>query len=408
MNKTTLMGGCIIATIALSSLVQAQDWYGEVTGLYWKRNTNRNSFDFFESGSNSLNPSRDLPFDHEFGDRVRIAYDSYVWEIEGLFTRIDDWAALRTDIYVTDDLSFDLNPASTGTPLSFVNAISQAAVQEEESVGPGRINSGEHLDSGFRYNTDYRSSWDDIELNFNYVPPHTTWFKLGVGARYGNLDELFRLDIEGGNFDDMPLGGNLTEELRHDSLTNVGSEPANVNDNVVGGGLTLISGGADGFRGDVIGGAAAAGSVLDIDFESDVDNQLVGAQVAVHGVFFENDYVLLEASLKTGAYLNHVNVILTETYVEQNRERSTYQKIHRDEKDAVAFLGNAGLTGGYKLRENIRVKAGYEVMFMSGVALATDQWHAVQADNAGPTRLDLDASGSIFVHGGNASLEVIW
>lgn len=406
MNKTTLMGGCIIATIALSSLTQAQDWYGEVTGLYWKRNTNRNSFDFFESGSNSLDPSRDLPFDHKFGDRVRIAYDNYAWEIEGLFTRIDDWAALRTDIYM-GELSFDLDAVGASTPLSFVNAISQAAVQEEELAGASRINTGEHLDSGFRYNTDYRSSWDDIELNFNYVPPNATWFKFGVGARYGNLDELFRLEIEGGNFDDA-LGGNSTEELRHDSLTNVGIEPANVNDTVVGGGLTLISGGADGFRGDVIVGAPAAGSVLDIDFESNVDNQLVGGQVAVHGVFFENDYVLFEGSLKTGAYLNHVNVILTETYIEQNRERSTYQKIHRDEKDAVAFLGNARLAGGYKLRENIRVKAGYEVMFMSGVALATDQWHAVQADNAGPTRLDLDASGSIFVHGGNASLEVIW
>lgn len=419
---------CITSAIAVcvlvsgSGIANAQNWYAESTSLYWKRDSNHREFDYFTSPGgvdgygvaqfDRLDPSQDLPFDFEWGHRYVLGFDNYNWSIEGVVTRVDTWhSALRRRH--ANDLHLHLDGSGTQNALAIWNGLSQAAAAEDAQ--PGAIQSAERLLEGFRYESEYTSSWEDAEFNFKIVLP-MTWLRIGIGARYGVLDEFFNLGIIDGAFEDDEDGPDGAGELLHTSLIDSdGSVHGGNNTAIVGGGLTHLLGPGNGFiDNDIIGGPRER-SVLDIDFDANVENHLVGAQMITQAICFENDFWILESVVKFGAFLNHVKVTLTETYYEENTmlgegaaEQDVYQRVHADTKNSVAFLGNVRLATAYKLRENIRVKAGWEGQFISGVALAADAWQHVQADNFGRPRLEIDASETIFVHGGDLSLEVIW
>ncbi len=70
--------------------------------------------------------------------------------------------------------------------------------------------------------------------------------------------------------------------------------------------------------------------------------------------------------------------------------------------ESLVFLAELGLTGTYQLRPNLYFRAGYDLMFLSAVALA-------------PENMDLDSgfgainvNGSVLLHGGSIGFEGTW
>lgn len=72
----------------------------------------------------------------------------------------------------------------------------------------------------------------------------------------------------------------------------------------------------------------------------------------------------------------------------------------------AAFVGGANLSGHYLLTDVWALRAGYNVLWIEGVALAPDQLDFAFAQADGGTRLD--NNGGMFLHGVNVGLEARW
>ena len=66
-----------------------------------------------------------------------------------------------------------------------------------------------------------------------------------------------------------------------------------------------------------------------------------------------------------------------------------------------------GLTGSICLRQNVRLFSSYEVLFLSGLALAPDQLRGISTTVTPAASLDLRTQGSAFMHGGRIGLEIL-
>lgn len=71
----------------------------------------------------------------------------------------------------------------------------------------------------------------------------------------------------------------------------------------------------------------------------------------------------------------------------------------------VAFVGDLNLTGIYQLNSTWGVRAGYNLLFIEGVALAPDQLDFTNTPTSGTA---LDTRGGVFLHGVNVGLEARW
>jgi len=71
----------------------------------------------------------------------------------------------------------------------------------------------------------------------------------------------------------------------------------------------------------------------------------------------------------------------------------------------VAFVGELNLTGIYRLNEIWNLRAGYNAMWISGVALAPNQ-----LDFSGelPAGNQLSSNGGVFLHGVSCGIEARW
>lgn len=72
----------------------------------------------------------------------------------------------------------------------------------------------------------------------------------------------------------------------------------------------------------------------------------------------------------------------------------------------AAFVGEFNLSGLYRLNDVWSLRAGYSVLWVEGVALATDQLDFNFA--TAPSGDQLDRSGGLFFHGANLGLEAGW
>lgn len=68
----------------------------------------------------------------------------------------------------------------------------------------------------------------------------------------------------------------------------------------------------------------------------------------------------------------------------------------------TALLGEIGLFGVYQLTDAIAIRAGYQLMWLDGVALASEQ---VQTTNFAT---GTDVQGDVFFHGALIGVEARW
>lgn len=160
-------------------------------------------------------------------------------------------------------------------------------------------------------------------------------------------------------------------------------------------------------------------AVLSTDFSHSVRayNHLYGFQVGADIDFFQRGRqvsqfgpttlvcdqcspISLKGFAKSGVYYNAAD---------QGSEFSNPDYIGTlwasDSGSHTAFVGEIGLLGCYQFNEHISVRAGYQVMWIEGVALAAEQ---IASTNFGGGVTALDTRGSLFYHGAIAGLELNW
>lgn len=73
-------------------------------------------------------------------------------------------------------------------------------------------------------------------------------------------------------------------------------------------------------------------------------------------------------------------------------------------KDWTSFLGETGISARYCVTDHLRLRADYRFLWLSGVALASDQ-----VNNTSPLFFDgIDPNGDVFYHGLFAGAEYTW
>lgn len=136
-------------------------------------------------------------------------------------------------------------------------------------------------------------------------------------------------------------------------------------------------------------------------YQTHTQNNLYGGQAGarIHRCYGRFS---LEGTGKAGAYYNYANQA-------QDAITDFPSFLIRDHRSAsdekIAFVGELSLTGIYQLNCVWGLRAGYNLMWVEGVALAPDQLDFTNTQTSG-TAINLD--GSLFVHGLSAGLEARW
>jgi hypothetical protein len=143
------------------------------------------------------------------------------------------------------------------------------------------------------------------------------------------------------------------------------------------------------------------GGVETGNYSVQATNHLIGGQI---GGRLRNTFNRFgwELTGKAGIFGNDVGQ--TQTVIDfpnfPLRPTTTAQGSH------AAFVGEIDLSGFYRLTDNWSVKAGYNVMWIEGLALAADQLDFNFATS--PSGNLLNANGGLFLHGANVGLEARW
>jgi len=82
---------------------------------------------------------------------------------------------------------------------------------------------------------------------------------------------------------------------------------------------------------------------------------------------------------------------------------------YRDQTSArdvgVGFIGDMNYSAVRRLNRNWSLRAGYNLIWISGVALAPNQFDFTNTTTSGTTLAD---TGNVFLHGANLGLEAQW
>jgi len=133
-------------------------------------------------------------------------------------------------------------------------------------------------------------------------------------------------------------------------------------------------------------------------WNTNTTNNLYGLQIGADGKIWERGGFSINGLIKAGAYVNHA----------QESTGVSIFKIVRPSYTATnhaAFVGEIGLQCKYQVSQRLALKAGYEALWLEGVALAPGQIQETYlTPPAAVNALGVKTSG-VFFHGATAGLE---
>lgn len=135
-------------------------------------------------------------------------------------------------------------------------------------------------------------------------------------------------------------------------------------------------------------------------------NNLYGFQTGVDALFWESagGKVRLNGFGKAGIYYNKM-----ETHLEMNVFQAVgIPLVLSSSTSKGAFLGELGVNAAYQINSHLALRAGYEILWLSGVATAGRQASGTFGNGLQGMNLDVNGNSSVLYHGANAGLEVSW
>jgi hypothetical protein len=136
------------------------------------------------------------------------------------------------------------------------------------------------------------------------------------------------------------------------------------------------------------------------DYHFDENNHLYGAQMGtILNLWNLNSPFKLDAGLKAGIYGNVADNAFSLV-------PSTGGFFGGGGNDTdLAFVGEIDVTGSYFVTEHMALRGGYQVLWLDGVALASNQ---LANATAASSQAGIDTSDKLFYSGAIASVEFFW
>lgn len=128
-------------------------------------------------------------------------------------------------------------------------------------------------------------------------------------------------------------------------------------------------------------------------------NRLYGGQLGLDAVLFDNGCSYMNAVGKAGIFANSGEQVTTTVGIGGALPLITYTG------NQTSFVGQLGVNYGYRMTDRLTFLAGYNLLWVTGVALAPDQLAATDITTGVGA---LDSNGSLFYHGVNVGLEYGW
>ena len=381
-------------------------WRFQADALYLKRNRDWHDIPVI-SGPESFRPSN-LDFDYKAGTRLSLGIMHEDFEMDFVFSTINDWRASQSGV-LTHAVDFDGPVAYAAAPLAqpivngpdlpnFITSSTYFAPINTAALTGAEANELEFLKPGAKFSQSFNSGYQDFEVNYKRRAQPGRFARFGFGYRNVQFDESGRTALSG-TFDTV------------DSATGLEAEANNglSNGSLVSGGLTgpTLTAQQVGFSENPTAVPAIPDELL---FTTNLRavNQLNGAQMTSDFLFLESEYFELGGFGKAGVFHNFASGNITERYTDTLNDNASYTRTLSSSKQVASFLGQAGLTGRFFLRENVRLFGSYEVLYLSGLALGPDQMRGITTTVTPAASLDLRTQGSVFIHGGRIGVEILW
>ena len=147
-----------------------------------------------------------------------------------------------------------------------------------------------------------------------------------------------------------------------------------------------------------------------MDYFVGTSNALTGFQIGGDAWVTLIPGLRMGGEFKAGIYGNHVH---QDTAIDFNQitispQTAAQRVAERVGHDSVAFVGEADLMATYRINYNWTLRLGYRLLFVDGVALATENFNSGPPFVAGARRPFINDNGNIFMHGVTAGVEWIW
>ena len=399
-------GGSLFGELDLSPQFRFQADY-----VFYTRQNRAKALPVINSDTEGFS-TRGADFNYNSGYRLTLGFMNDDFEFEGSYFALDGLGSTNsgslTNAVVFDGQSVFNDPAAVtdatrftigGTP-NFLESstlfapINAAANFTSATAADNEGNELEFLDSGAQYVVKYDTSLQDFDFNLKGRRQPGRLLRFGVGYRNIQLNESGLVALRG-SFNTADTDG---DETVGQNDPNNGLSDAALSNTVTGGGLIPASG-ASGFQ--------QANQLL---FTSSTrsHNQLNGVQATMDASFLESEYFQIGGYAKAGVYHNRARGSVSEVYQNFENNQSLYTRSFSDSQNRVAFAGNLGITGTIFLRDNLRLFGGYELMYLSGVALAPDQNGGISTSIANVTSLNLQSHGQALFHGGRVGFEILF
>jgi hypothetical protein len=139
-------------------------------------------------------------------------------------------------------------------------------------------------------------------------------------------------------------------------------------------------------------------------WDTQTKNNLYGLQIGADAKLLERDRFSIDGLLKTGIFDNRIDEATTVRMARLQFPESA-------STNHLAFLGELGVQCKYRVTQRLSLKAGYEAIWLQGVALAPAQiaetysHYAKLPQDIYVQALGINCSSGVFYHGATAGLE---
>ena len=134
-------------------------------------------------------------------------------------------------------------------------------------------------------------------------------------------------------------------------------------------------------------------------------NKLIGLQVGLLAQFLAHQRCWIDCEVKGGIYQNQTSLERTFTVTEAGGQSA--QTFGSDQRDRTTFVGDVSLQFNYQFAPAWTFYAGYNAIWVSGVALGTENFTTdISLLAVGPTLID--HGGQLVYHGPNLGLVFSW
>jgi len=140
--------------------------------------------------------------------------------------------------------------------------------------------------------------------------------------------------------------------------------------------------------------------------DTDTTNDLTGLQIGGDTWICILPGLRAGAELQAGVYGNHIGV---NTTIGSNMTQTQFREHLADNN--VSFLGQVNLLATYRINYNWSLRGGYQFLYVSGVALAPENFNPVAPfinDPFRPRVQHVFDNGFAFYHGWNVGVEFMW